>query len=147
MKNYTLRIGYNKSNGFEFIGVCLDSEQFATKPEIVEKYDFWAENKKMVQSKLLRTISSRVKLVRGCEGHTLGIPKLCKSYELFSYMLDFSHKPNTSKYVAKSGKTLQPSDLVYRGVSVKTFLDEIKKCWVMCKLCHAYYTHEIERGE
>ena len=142
-----LRIGYNTSSGFQLVGICLDSEQFTTKPEVIENYDFRAETRRMVQSKLLKTISTRIKLLRGCEAYKLGIPELCKPHTLFSYMLDFSHMPNTIKYQTKTGKTLQPSDLVYRGVSIKTFLEEVAKCWVMCKLCHAYYTHEVERGE
>jgi len=54
------------------------------------------------------------------------------------YCLDFHHKdPST--------KTMQISEMVHRKFKKQKVIDEIKKCQVLCKNCHAE-THWIKSG-
>ena len=64
---------------------------------------------------------------------------LCNYSECIS-ALQFHHLDESTKYKTKSGKTLNPADLVASGRSLDTVLNEFAKCAILCANCHAKIT-------
>ena len=67
---------------------------------------------------------------------------LCNYSECIS-ALQFHHLDESTKYRTKSGKALNPADLVASGRSLDTVLKEFTKCALVCSNCHAKITARI----
>jgi hypothetical protein len=132
---------------FERVGWFSDEREALENSHeaIFERHWVEAETKKQLHTKVLRLIMTREKILRGCEWSKLGLPQHCADEIYYAHLLQLSHNVGVQKYRTTKGNLVHPSDLVSRGVSVATLLNEIDKCSVLCANCHTYYTHEIER--
>ena len=132
---------------FERVGWFSDEREALENSHeaILEKHWVEAETKKQIHNKILRLIMTREKILKGCEWSRLGLPQFCVDEIHYAHLLQFSHNKGETKYTTAKGTIVHPSDLVSRGVSIATLLQEIDKCSVLCANCHTYYTHEIER--
>ena len=146
-KNLYLVFKGDNLGEFERVGWFSDEREALENSHgaIFEKHWVEAENKKSLHSKSLRLIMTREKILKGCEWSKLGLPQFCVDEIHYAHLLQFSHNKGETKYTTAKGAIVHPSDLVSRGVSIATLLNEIDKCSVLCANCHTYYTHEIER--
>jgi hypothetical protein len=81
-----------------------------------------------------RKYLNNFKLSKGC---------LVCGYNKNPAVLQFAHKDPADKYRTRTGKVVNPTDLMKysSGYSFKVILAEIDKCDVLCANCHAEQTH------
>ena len=81
-----------------------------------------------------RYMRDKYKTLRGCED--------C-GYNVHSCALQLDHLDPDTKFISKSGKRVDPSNMVYQNTT-KMF-EEYLKCRVLCSNCHAIHTHTVQR--
>jgi hypothetical protein len=62
-------------------------------------------------------------------------PRCTQHEHLEHFCLDFDHLPKYNKF-------MNIADMIGRGYSMEKIWEEIEKCEVVCKMCHALRTHE-----
>lgn len=84
-----------------------------------------------------RTVTDVIKLQSGC---------VACGYSKHPSALTFDHVIPENKYKTKNGKVVHISDMVKGNrYSLKTILDEIRKCRVICFNCHMEHTYTVQR--
>ena len=86
-----------------------------------------------------RQITDRIKMEAGCE--------IC-GYKKHPASLTFDHLKPEEKYRTKSGKLVHLSDMIKGNrYSLRTVLEEIAKCRVLCFNCHMETTYDELRTD
>lgn len=88
-----------------------------------------------------RLFMNEWKLSKGCEA--VDIEGNVCGYNTHPSALQFDHIDPSTKYRTKSGRTMNPSEMVKLKRSV--LQAELEKCRVLCANCHMVYTHTIQR--
>lgn len=96
---------------------------------------------KMTMYELKREYYNKRKTERGCEmvkpdGTVCG-------YNEHPFALQLDHIDPSTKYRSKSGKLVNPGNLISRSQAI---IDaEFDKCRILCANCHMVYTHTEQR--
>lgn len=96
-------------------------------------------SRRIASPEIVRSIVDRIKTDRGCA--------VC-GYNAHACALDFDHLDPATKYRTRTGKLVHLADMVKGGrYGLPTILAEIRKCRVLCAICHRVYTHNEQRKE
>lgn len=104
---------------------CKECDSKLGKKNYQEKYKKQTLERNLLRKKKLKTWFAEFKQTLKCEQ--------CEEQKW--YVLDFHHNSDKDDSVA---------NLVNRGVSIKTILEEVAKCKVLCSNCHREL-HYLER--
>lgn len=78
-------------------------------------------------------VAGHLKVIRGCESGNCPLPP---DFKFQSVDLDFDH-------IDPSLKKGNVSDLIRSDYAWMTIFDEISKCRVLCKICHARHSRDF----